>query len=162
MWKLAEFSVENGHSIFFLGAKPGVAEKASEKLRFRYPDLMISGIHHGYFNKDENSLENRRVIRAINESQPDILLVAFGMPLQEKWLMANWDKVHAHVALTGGAVFDYISGSLQRGPRWMTDHGLEWLARLLIEPRRLWKRYLIGNPLFIYRVLRERIRGLLK
>jgi N-acetylglucosaminyldiphosphoundecaprenol N-acetyl-beta-D-mannosaminyltransferase len=82
------------------------------------------------------------------------------MPLQERWLMENWDHIDANVALTGGAVFDYVSGELQRAPRWMTDNGLEWLGRLLIEPRRLWKRYLIGNPLFIWRVLKQRL-GLL-
>lgn len=83
------------------------------------------------------------------------------MPLQERWLLENYDRLDVHVVMTGGAVFDYISGELRRGPQWMTDNGLEWMARLLIEPRRLWKRYIIGNPLFLWRVIRQRL-GLLK
>ncbi|MCA1688781.1 MAG: WecB/TagA/CpsF family glycosyltransferase, partial [Actinobacteria bacterium] len=84
-------------------------------------------------------------------------LVGFGMPLQEYWLMENRNRLDANVALTGGAVFDYVSGELRRGPRVLTENGLEWLARLLIEPRRLWRRYLIGNPLFLARVLEQRL-----
>ena len=76
-------------------------------------------------------------------------------------LAENWERVEAHVALTGGAAFDYISGELRRAPRWMTDHGLEWLGRLLIEPRRLFQRYVLGNPLFMLRVLAQRF-GLLR
>lgn len=72
--------------------------------------------------------------------------------------MENWGRIDAGVALTGGAVFDYVSGRLRRGPRLLTDNGLEWLARLLVEPRRLWRRYLIGNPLFVLRVARQRLR----
>jgi len=79
------------------------------------------------------------------------------MPLQERWLMQNWERTEAHIALTGGAAFDYISGELRRGPRILTDSGFEWLARLLIEPRRLWQRYVVGNPLFLSRVLKQRL-----
>ena len=71
--------------------------------------------------------------------------------------MENRDAIDANVALTGGAVFDYVSGGLRRGPRLLTDNGLEWLARLILEPRRLWQRYLLGNPLFLLRVLRQRL-----
>ena len=96
-------------------------------------------------------------MRQINTAEPDILLVGFGSPLQERWLMENRDRVNAHVALTGGAVFGYVSGELRRGPRLLTDNGFEWLARLLVEPRRLWRRYLLGNPLFLLRVLMQRL-----
>lgn len=96
------------------------------------------------------------MVREINASAPDILLVGLGMPLQERWLMQNREKLNAGVALMGGAVFDYVSGGLRRGPRLLTDNGLEWLARLLVEPRRLWRRYLVGNPLFLARVLGQR------
>lgn len=155
-WQLAKFAEQRGFTFFFLGAKPGVAEKASIKLKERYPDLQVVGVHHGYFDKTPGNPENEAVIRQINAVKPNILIVGFGMPLQERWLMENWDRIEANVALTGGAVFDYISGELRRGPRWMTNHGLEWLARLIIEPRRLWKRYIIGNPLFLWRVLKQR------
>jgi N-acetylglucosaminyldiphosphoundecaprenol N-acetyl-beta-D-mannosaminyltransferase len=77
------------------------------------------------------------------------------MPLQEYWLAENWDQLDVRIGLTGGAVFDYISGSLQRGPALLNDNGFEWLSRLLIEPGRLWRRYLVGNPIFIWRVLAD-------
>ncbi|MFW6116411.1 MAG: WecB/TagA/CpsF family glycosyltransferase [bacterium] len=157
MWQLACFAEERDHSFFFLGARRGVAEKAAAKLKARFPDLRILGTHHGYFDKTPGNPENEAVIEQINAVNPDILIVGFGMPLQERWLMENWDCIEAHVALTGGAVFDYVAGELRRAPRWMTNHGLEWLGRLIIEPRRLWKRYLIGNPLFVLRVLRRRM-----
>jgi N-acetylglucosaminyldiphosphoundecaprenol N-acetyl-beta-D-mannosaminyltransferase len=161
MWQVAEFAELRRFTFFFLGAAPGVAEKAATRLRQRFPSLQIVGAHHGYFDKTPASPENISVVQAINTLRPDILLVAFGMPLQERWLNENWGRLEATVALTGGAVFDYISGELQRGPHWMTDNGLEWLFRLMVEPRRLWRRYLIGNPLFLWRVLQQRL-GLLR
>jgi N-acetylglucosaminyldiphosphoundecaprenol N-acetyl-beta-D-mannosaminyltransferase len=157
MWKLSSFCSQSGFSLYFLGARPGIAEKAARQLINRYPELKVAGYKNGYFDKSFNSIENEEVIQSINQVKPDILVVGFGMPLQEQWLAENWDRIDAHVALTGGAVFDYISGDLQRAPRWMTDHGLEWLGRLFIEPRRLWRRYLIGNPLFFWRVLKQRL-----
>jgi N-acetylglucosaminyldiphosphoundecaprenol N-acetyl-beta-D-mannosaminyltransferase len=81
------------------------------------------------------------------------------MPLQEFWLAENWEKVDANVALTGGAVFDYVSGELRRGPRFLVDHGLESVARVVVEPRRMWWRYVVGNPLFLLRVLKQRLGG---
>jgi N-acetylglucosaminyldiphosphoundecaprenol N-acetyl-beta-D-mannosaminyltransferase len=156
-WDLAAYAETRDLSLFLLGARPGVAERAAAKLKQRFPDLHIAGTHHGYFDKALGSPQNEVVVDQINAANPDILIVGFGMPLQERWLMENWERLEASVALTGGAVFDYVSGELRRAPRWMTDHGLEWLGRLIIEPRRLWKRYLIGNPLFILRVLRQRM-----
>jgi N-acetylglucosaminyldiphosphoundecaprenol N-acetyl-beta-D-mannosaminyltransferase len=159
-WDLAGYAEPCGFTFFLLGARPGVADKAAANLKARFPDLRIVGTHHGYFDKTPGSVENEAMIEQINAVKPNILIVGFGMPLQERWLMENWDRIEANVALTGGAVFDYISGELQRAPRWMTENGLEWLGRLLIEPRRLWRRYLIGNPLFLWRVLKQRL-GLL-
>jgi len=158
MWQLAEFAEPHGFTFFFLGARPGTTEKAAALLIERFPGLQIVGAHHGYFDKTPGSAENEAVIQKINAVRPNILVMGFGMPLQEHWLMENWARIQANVALTGGAVFDYISGELRRAPRWMTDHGLEWLGRLIIEPGRLWRRYLVGNPLFLWRVLRQRLR----
>jgi N-acetylglucosaminyldiphosphoundecaprenol N-acetyl-beta-D-mannosaminyltransferase len=156
-WQLMDFAEKENLSFFFLGARPGVAKKAAARLKERYPNLKIAGIHHGYFDRTPGNPENEAVLREINAAKPDVLLVGFGMPLQERWLMQNWDKVDARVALTGGAVFDYVSGELKRGPRILTDNGFEWLARLLIEPQRLWRRYVVGNPLFLLRVLKQRL-----
>ena len=160
-WSLAEFAELHGFTFFLLGANPGVADKATTRLQERFPDLHIVGVHHGYFDKTLDSSENTTIIQKINAVKPNILILGFGMPLQERWLMENWDRIEANVVLTGGAVFDYISGELRRAPRWMTDHGLEWLGRLIIEPRRLWRRYLIGNPLFLWRVVKQWL-GLLR
>ena len=155
-WRLAAFAEAEGLSIFLLGARPGVAERAARRLLARHPALHVSGVHHGYFDHAAGSRENEAVLRGIRASKPDILLVGLGMPLQERWLMENTDRIEAGVALTGGAVFDYVSGDLRRGPRFLTHNGFEWLARLLVEPSRLWRRYLLGNPLFLLRVLGQR------
>ena len=156
-WRLAAFAEAEGLSLFLLGAAPGVAERAARRLLTLHPDLRISGIEHGYFDHRPGSTGNEAVLRKVNAADPDILIVGLGMPMQERWLMENRDAINASVALTGGAVFDYVSGGLRRGPRLLTDNGFEWLARLLVEPRRLWRRYLIGNPLFLLRVLGQRL-----
>lgn len=160
-WDLAAYSERHGFNLFLLGGQPGIAEGAASCLVDRFPHLRNVGAYHGYFDKTAGHPENEEVIQMISAAKPSILIIGFGMPVQEKWLMENWGRIDANVVLTGGAVFDYITGTLRRGPRWMTDHGLEWLARLVIEPRRLWRRYLIGNPVFLWRVIRERL-GLLK
>lgn len=157
MGSLAAMARAHGFTLFFLGAPPGIAERAAQRLRARCPGVRIAGARHGYFDKTPGSRENEQVIAAINSCRPDILIVGFGMPLQERWLADNLARLDARVVMPAGAVFDYLSGSVRRPPRWMTQSGLEWLGRLLIEPRRLWRRYLIGNPLFLFRVLRSRL-----
>lgn len=157
MWQLAEFAAHHDISLYFLGARPGVAQAAADRLAAYHPGLKIAGVQHGYFDRTLDHPENQAVIERINAARPNILLVGMGMPLQERWLSENWAHLHVNVALTGGAVFDYMSGELRRAPRWMTDNGLEWLGRLLIEPQRLWRRYLVGNPLFLGRVVRTRL-----
>ena len=158
-WRLAAFAAAQGFSLFFLGARPGVAQAAAEKLKERHPDLKIVGAHHGYFDHSAGSQESEAVVREVNAAAPDILIVGLGMPLQEYWLMENAHKLDVGAAFSGGAVFDYVSGRLSRGPRLLTSNGFEWLARLLLEPRRLWRRYLLGNPLFVLRVFRQRLGG---
>lgn len=157
IWQLAAFAELEGFTMFLLGARPGVAQEAALRLRERHGRLNIVGCHHGYFDHRADSADNLRVIEAINAASPDILITAFGMPLQERWLADNRVRLDVRVALAGGAVLDYVSGRLARGPRWMTDNGLEWLARLLIEPGRLWRRYLVGNPQFLGRVVLQRL-----
>jgi len=155
-WDLATYCETNGHSLFLLGTQKAILEKAVDKLMQKHPHLNIVGVHHGFFDKTHGSAENNAVLELIQEAQPDILLVGFGMPRQEHWIKENYDHLPVHVIFTVGAAFDYISGELRRAPTWMTDHGLEWLGRMLIEPKRLWRRYVIGNPLFIFRVLVQR------
>ncbi len=156
-WQLAEFAAREGLSLYLLGGREGVAEAAAARLVEKNPGLVIAGCAHGYFDKLAGSEGSCETVAAINAVSPDILLVAFGMPAQELWIEQEWEALDTRIALAGGAVFDYVSGQLKRGPRWMTDHGLEWLARILIEPRRLWKRYAFGLPPFFARVLWSRL-----
>ncbi len=158
MWDLARFCAERGFSLYFLGGRDGVAAEAADTLRGRFPDLRVAGTHEGYFDKSSQSPENAAVLAEINRLQPDVLIVGFGMPLQERWLKDNWGRLDVRVGLTGGAVFDYMSGRLRRPPRFLADHGLEWFGRLLIEPGRLWRRYLLGIPQFTWRVVLQRLR----
>jgi N-acetylglucosaminyldiphosphoundecaprenol N-acetyl-beta-D-mannosaminyltransferase len=157
MWQLAAFCETQGHTLYFLGARPGVAEKAAERLRDRHPKLSIKGCHHGFFPLA--GPENEAAVAAVNAAGADILVTGLGMPRQEEWLRSNWGRLNAYVALTGGACFDFVSGSVPRCPRFMADHSLEWLYRLYVEPRRMFRRYVIGNPLFMARVLTERLLG---
>jgi N-acetylglucosaminyldiphosphoundecaprenol N-acetyl-beta-D-mannosaminyltransferase len=158
-WRLAAFCQQNDLSLYFLGGREGVAEQARDALQEKYPGLRVVGCHHGYFDQQAGSVEAQQLAAEINQLKPDLLVVGFGMPLQEGWLAENWEGLHVSVGLTGGAVFDYVSGRLPRPPQFLTEHGLEWLGRLIIEPRRLWRRYLLGNPLFLLRILRQRIFG---
>lgn len=155
--RLAEACAHHGITLFFLGGRPGVAEKAAQVLRSQAPNLLPVTVHHGYFDHTPGSPENESVLAAIEAAQPGILVVGMGMPLQERWITENRERLHCPAVMTVGAMLDYIAGDVPRAPRWMTDHGLEWLGRLCVEPRRLWKRYLVGNPIFFYRVLRNRI-----
>ena len=154
---LCELCVEHDFSLYLIGTKPGITEKVAQIYQEKYPKLKIVGTGHGYFNKDKNSAENQQVLDKINQANPDILVIGFGMPVQEKWLIDNLPDMNAKVYLTVGAMFDFLAGETQRGPKWMTDNGLEWLSRLFIEPKRLWKRYLIGNPLFFWRILKQKL-----
>lgn len=153
VYPFAEFSVAHGLSWFLLGARPGIAERAAQVLSQRYPALRIVGTHHGYFDREGE--ENRAVIAHINACRPDVTFVAFGMPHQELWIHRHACELDTGVLLAAGACFDYVAGVVRRGPRWMTDHGLEWLARILIEPRRLLWRYLVDNTQFAWIVLKQ-------
>jgi N-acetylglucosaminyldiphosphoundecaprenol N-acetyl-beta-D-mannosaminyltransferase len=158
-WQLAATAEQRGWSLFLLGAEPGVAERAAACLRDRHPRLRIAGVRNGYFDATPGSPDNGALVAAINAVAPDILLVGMGMPRQEAWLRDHWPQLDARIGLTGGAVFDYVSGALKRSPHWLNRIGFEWLGRLVVEPRRLWRRYVLGNPRFLARVLRQRLRS---
>lgn len=140
--------------IYFLAGKPGVAKQAEKKLKNKFKDAKIKS-NHGYFKKEGQ--ENEDVIKDINSFNPHILFIGFGMPLQEKWVNDNINRIDTNLFLLMGACLDFYTNSVKRGPKFLTDNGFEWLSRLFIEPKRLWKRYLIGNPLFFYRVLKEKV-----
>ncbi|MFE4114869.1 WecB/TagA/CpsF family glycosyltransferase [Priestia sp. YIM B13448] len=145
-------AAKNEYRVFFIGSKKGVPDKAADILKREYPNLQIE-THHGYF--DINSQENTDVIQKINNFQPHILMVGMGMPRQEYWILDNFKYLSANVILTAGACMDYVAGEVPTPPRWMGKLGLEWLYRLLSEPNRMWKRYLV-EPWYLLRLfLRE-------
>jgi N-acetylglucosaminyldiphosphoundecaprenol N-acetyl-beta-D-mannosaminyltransferase len=156
-WDICAASDKEDLSVFLLGAKKSTLEKAIQTIKMRQPSLKIGGWHHGYFSKSGS--ESDEIVRLINRAKPSILFVGFGMPLQEEWIAANKHRLQVGAILPCGSMIDYAAGEKSVAPAWMADHGMEWVYRLLQEPRRLWKRYLIGNPWFFYRVLSQRLLG---
>lgn len=154
--ELWEASREKGYRFFLLGAAPGVTDRMKLKLEETYPGINISGSHHGYF---DHATESESVIEKINAARPNVVLVAFGAPRQEKWIYENQDKVDSNLLVGVGGLFDFYSGDKKRAPMWMRKTGMEWMYRLYLEPGRLWRRYIIGNPMFVYRVFRWKRRN---
>lgn len=148
--RLCERAAFTGTSIYLLGARPGVAEEAAAEMVRRYPRLRVAGTRHGYFD----AAEERQIVREINDSGAGILLVAFGVPRQEKWLARHADEITVPVRMGVGGLFDFYSGRIPRAPMWIREMGFEWVWRLAREPRRMWRRYVIGNPRFLVRVWR--------
>lgn len=143
-----------GTRVYLLGARPGVACRLKELVRQQYPGLVVCGVHDGYFGETDEAA----LLDDIRRCKTDLLLVAMGVPRQEKWIAQNLAAVGARVAIGVGALFDFYSGRLQRSPVWMRRLGLEWLGRLIQEPRRLWKRYLLGNFRFLWLALVQTAR----
>ena len=153
--RLCERAAQAGHRLFLLGGLPGVAELAAQAMQQRYPELIIAGVHDGFFDREQDA----QVIEIINNLDVDMLLVGFGAPKQELWLARYREQLQATVCLGIGGLFDYYSGRIARAPVWMREVGLEWIWRIIQEPGRMWKRYIIGNPLFLYRVWLQRQQG---
>ena len=137
-------------SFYLLGGEEDVVESTVDQVKKRFPMLKIAGYHHGFF------ANNSKIVEEINRVKPDIVLVGMGPSKQEKWIAENKDKINARVFWAVGALFDVLSGKRKRGPKWIQRLGLEWIFRLVQEPRRLWKRYLFGNIHFLFTVFRER------
>jgi len=142
-------------SVFLLGALPGIAERVGEWIARVYPRVSVAGIHHGHFGRDEED----RIIETIRASGARILLVAMGVPAQELWIARCSGRAGVRVAIGVGGLFDFYSGRRRRAPAWLRLVGLEWTFRLLQEPGRLWRRYLVGNLVFLSRVAAYRIRN---
>ena len=155
--ELGRRMASQGSSVFWLGGREPVVARAA-RAHARATGVRIAGWHDGYFDLSAGSADNLRLIEQINASGADFLVVNMGMPLQEIWLKENWDSLNVSVALAAGALVDRVAGLVGRPPGWMTRCGLEWLARLVSEPRRLWRRYLIGLPVFLGQILQEVVR----
>jgi len=142
---------KHNKSIFFLGSKTETLRKMTKKLSKKFPLLIIKGYCNGYFS----SAENRKVISKINRLKPDLLLVGMGSPKQEEWIINNFKKIDAKVFWAVGAIFEIFSGRYKRLPKVFNDYGFEWIFRLIQEPRRLGKRYLIGNFKYLNHLIGE-------
>lgn len=143
-------AAQRGWHVFYLGSQPGVADQGARILQQRFPSLQIATAH-GYFDARPDSQENRAVLAAINAYQPHVLMVGMSMPRQEYWVLDNLEQLSANAILTAGAAMDYVAGAVPTPPRWAGRLGLEWLFRLVAEPRRLWRRYLV-EPWFLVRL----------
>ena len=143
--------------VMFMGSSEHVLQLIRQRAAADYPCLEVVTYSPPY--KPEFTAEdNAAIIKAINEAAPDLLWIGMTAPKQEKWAYTHWQQldIHCHVG-TIGAVFDFYAGTALRAPLWWQEHSLEWLYRLLKEPRRMWRRYVLGNPLFVYYVLKEKI-----
>lgn len=148
---LCELSQKKSYKIFLLGSKENVALKAKEELEKKYKNLEIVGVHHGYF-KDED--EEIKAVKYINSLNPNIVLVAMGAPLQEFFIEKYKNKINTNILLGVGGLFDFYSANIKRAPMYLRETGFEWVYRMMQEPKRMWKRYILGNPLFLYRVFK--------
>lgn len=145
----------HGVSIFLLGGRPGAASGAVTEMARRYPGLRVAGTYSPPLGFEHSPAERLRILEMLRDAAPGILFVGLGAPKQELWIAENLPLTNIPVAIGVGASFDFASGMVRRAPRWIGDIGLEWLFRLLSEPRRLWRRYLVGNVRFAGLVLRE-------
>ena len=156
--KSEELSVKSEKlKVMFLGSSEKVLSLIRERAAIDYPHLEVVTYSPPY--KAEFSEEdNQAMIQAINNADPDLLWIGMTAPKQEKWTYRHWNElnIHCHCG-TIGAVFDFYAGTVQRAPLWWQTHSLEWLYRLLSEPKRMWRRYLIGNPLFLWNILKEKM-----
>ncbi len=143
--KLCKVAAQRGYSIFILGGADGVAAKAKEKLEEENSGIKIAGTYSPPFGFDKDKEELERINRIISSAHPDLLVVCLGCPKQEKWVYENYRDYDCAVSICAGATVDFLAGTVKRAPEWMRGHGLEWAYRLLQEPKRLCKRYLIDD-----------------
>lgn len=153
--KDANSNSKDSKKVMFMGSSERVLGLIKIKSAEIYPNLEVVTYSPPYkpeFSKEDNAA----IVTAINSENPDLLWIGMAAPKQEKWTYTHWNElnIHCHVG-TIGAVFDFFAGTAKRAPQWWQDHSLEWLYRLMIEPKRMWRRYIIGNSLFIRNILKE-------
>ena len=149
-------SLKQGRTIAMIGSAPGVAKSAATHWAKIHPQHKFIAISDGYFDEEKEHC----LLAGMENQEADILLVAFGNPKQEKWISEHCTQHHGTAAIGVGALFDFVSGRISRAPDWMIRARIEWVYRLMLEPGRMWRRYILGNPLFIFRVLQQKFFGL--
>lgn len=144
-------AVKKNYTFYFVGGKPGIAERAAEEITKRYPGIQILGTHHGYFKDDTE------IIKDVTKKKPDILLVALGMGKQERWIRERVKSAGVPVSIGVGGSFDVFSGEVRRAPVWMQRAGVEWLYRLICQPSRIGR--MLQLPKFLVAVIISKITG---
>lgn len=144
-----------GGTAMFMGSSEKTLAKIVQQAAKVYPNLKVVTYSPPY-KPEFNDEDNKDIINAINTANPDLLWIGMTAPKQEKWTYSHWNDLHIHCHVgTIGAVFDFFAGNTKRAPQWWQEHGLEWLYRLLKEPKRMWRRYIIGNTLFLWNMTKE-------
>jgi N-acetylglucosaminyldiphosphoundecaprenol N-acetyl-beta-D-mannosaminyltransferase len=143
--ELCRVAAEKEYSIFIIGGKKGIAEKAKANLEKQLKNIKIVGTYSPPLGFERNKPELEKINAMMSIAHPDILIVCFGCPKQEKWIYENYKKYDATVSICAGATVDFLAGNVNRAPKWMADHGFEWIYRLFQEPKRLFKRYLVDD-----------------
>lgn len=146
-----------GGKCFFLGSSEDTLTMISKKAEVDYPNLQVFSYSPPY-KKEFSAEDNKAMINAVNEVKPDVLFIGMTAPKQEKWAFRYYDELNVGHVCCIGAVFDFYAGKVSRAPHWMIEFGFEWLYRLVKEPRRLWRRYLVGNAKFIFSILTEKLQ----
>lgn len=147
---------QTGGKCFFLGSTDTTLQKIEERVKREYPNITVKSYSPPY-KQEFSAGENRNMLNAINAFQPDVLFVGMTAPKQEKWAYTHFNNLQVGHICCIGAVFDFYAGTVNRAPQWMINFGLEWFYRLIKEPKRMWRRYLIGNTKFIWAVVKEKI-----
>ncbi len=152
MLNFSRLSADRGFRHFYYGGAEGIPDLLAETLTAKFPGLQVVGTYSPPF-RPLTLEEDQAIIDMINAANPDVVWIGLGCPKQDIWMAQHRDKLNAPILIGVGAAFDFLSGQKSQAPRWMMRYSLEWLYRLLQEPRRLWRRYLLCNPLFILLVL---------
>lgn len=140
-----ERAARKGYSVFIIGGKDGVAERAKENIERDNPGIIIKGTYAPPMGFENNKRELAHINELISKASPDILIACFGCPKQEKWIYENYKKYDATVSICAGATVDFLAGNINRAPKWMSEHGLEWFYRFTQEPKRMFKRYFVDD-----------------
>ncbi|MCD8289909.1 MAG: WecB/TagA/CpsF family glycosyltransferase [Prevotella sp.] len=147
---------ESGGKCFFMGSSEKVLNLIKKRASVDYPNIFVETYSPPY-KPVFSGQDNKAIIAAINAANPDLLWIGMTAPKQEKWTYEHWSELHIHCHVgTIGAVFDFFAGTAKRAPLWWQEHSLEWLYRLVKEPKRMWRRYLVGNVKFLFNVLKEK------
>lgn len=151
---LMEATNSQGYGYYLLGATPAIVAATADACRRRFPGWQLSGFHHGFCNEQETAA----VIESINRARPHMLLVAMGNPLQEQWIMRHRDQLNVRLCVGVGGLFNYLSGAIDRAPSWLRRLGHEWV-HVLWRHKFKWRRYLLGNPKYLFRILLRKRAG---